>query len=96
MLCNRLNDNGHRDYLVNADACTVEGTRGCLSMRSRSFGKRMQRIDLPQGVLEQSIQPQAGRADAAPTELTTTTTSWRLRQVELPSPIWASLVLGKA
>ncbi len=95
MLRNRLNDNGHCDYLVDA-GCMVNGTRGCVSLRSassRDFGKRIQRIDLPAGVLEQHTEP-AGTASAEPAR--PVTTAWRQRQVELPSPIWASLVLGSA
>lgn len=100
MLRNQLNDNGHCDYLVDA-GCMVNGTRGCVSMRSASsrvFGKRIQRIDLPAGVLEQHTEP-AGGTSTEPAQLPsmqTTHSTWRQRQVELPSPIWASLVLGKA
>lgn len=109
MLRNRLNDaNGRCDYLA-GNGCDVAGQRGCVSMRSASFGKRMQRIDLPQSVIEQitRLEEQEHRTDtpATPEPATTTptaiapavsTSGERLRRNELPSPIWASLVLGKA
>lgn len=98
MLRNRLNDNGSCDYFVGS-GCNVAGQRGCVSMRSASFGKRMQRIDLPQAVIEQAAleerrtgTPTAPATTSAPTHASVT---W-LRRDELPSPIWASLVLGRA
>ncbi len=98
MLRNRLNDNGSCDYLVGS-GCNVAGQRGCVSMRSASFGKRMQRIDLPQAVIEQTaIEEQRPDTPTTPASLATpthTSATW-LRRDELPSPIWASLVLGRA
>lgn len=109
MLRNRLNDaNGRCDYLA-GNGCDVAGQRGCVSMRSASFGKRMQRIDLPQAVIQRitGLEEQEHQTDTpAPPRPSTTTPAaiaaarsesgeW-LRRNELPSPIWASLVLGKA
>jgi hypothetical protein len=96
MLRNRLNDNGSCDYLVGS-GCNVAGQRGCVSMRSASFGKRMQRIDLPQAVIQRTALEER-RTDTPPATPETpahTSATW-LRRDELPSPIWASLVLGRA
>lgn len=100
---NRINDDGHRDYLVDA-GCNVAGTRGCVSMRAASFGKRMQESVLSQQVCEQTLQEHRTEtptpATSCPTVIAAsqpaiTPVAW-LRRSELPSPIWASLVLGRA
>lgn len=93
MLRNRLNDNGFtNDYRVDA-GCAVNGpcaTRASLrAMRSRL---RMQRIQLS----ETAIQTIGGKPEEEHgTEPSETPTRVSLR-AELPSPIWASLVLGRA
>lgn len=95
MLRNRLNDNGHRENFVDA-GCNVAGQRGCASLRSVSFGKRMQRIDLPQSVIQMTaLEEHRTDMPATPPEPTYGSGTW-LRRSELPSPIWASLVLGRA
>jgi hypothetical protein len=101
MLRNRLNDNCHRDSFVDA-GCNVADQRGCGSMHSANIGKRMQGTGQPLPVYEQTGL-QGGPEQPTPATACSTfaitpsiaPVAW-LRRSELPSPIWASLVLGKA
>lgn len=93
MLRNRLNDNGFtNDYFVDA-GCNVTGpcaTR--VSLRAMRSRLRMQRIQLS----EPAIMEIAGKPEAGSGHEPSDTPTWHSLRGELPSPIWASLVLGRA
>lgn len=108
MLRNRLNADYCRQTDIVGSGCnTGTGLRGSVCLRSvlstrpMGFrpGKRTLRMEVPVEVLEQSsgtARTHAADCPAANALPAATSLRQRLqRRGELPSPIWASLVLGR-